>query len=69
MEVCRKEKVFLDSKNADGLTNRIIESEPWTTSKVSISGLITETTSFFWVSAGNEQGIEQYNAPVRVMSK
>ena len=56
-------------KSADGLTNWINEGELCTKAKITISGLVTETASFFRVSAGNVLGLGLYSEPVRVMAK
>ena len=62
-------KYYYIQKSADGLTNWANEGEPCTKASVTISGLVTETASFFRVSAGNTVGLGPYSDPVRVMSK
>ena len=62
-------RYYYIQKSADGLTNWLNEGETCTKAKVTISGLVTETASFFRVSAGNVLGLGQYSTPVRVLAK
>ena len=62
-------KYYNIQKSADGLTGWANEGEPVTKASATISGLVTETVSFFRVAAGNVLGLGPYSDPARAMVK
>ena len=61
-------KYYLVQKSPDGLTGWLDMDEPPTKAKMTVSGLVSETASFFRVAAGNGLGLGAFSTIVRVMS-
>lgn len=62
-------KYYYIQKSEDGLTGWASEGEPVTMSAAVITGLVSETASFFRVAAGNVLGLGPNSDPVRVVAK
>jgi len=61
-------KYYVVQKSLDGLTNWVDVDEPPTKAKMTVTGLVSETASFFRVAAGNGLGLGAFSTVVRVMS-
>jgi hypothetical protein len=68
-KLVKGKRYYFIQKSADGMTNWKNEGEPCTKAKATITGLVTETASYFRVAAGNILGLGQYSKPIRVMAK
>jgi hypothetical protein len=62
-------KYYYIQKSADGLMDWASQGEPVTMAKVVITGLVSETASFYRVAAGNVTGLCPNSDPVRVVAK
>ena len=62
-------KYYYIQKSADGLTGWASQGEPVTMATVIITGLVSETASFYRVAAGNVVGLGPNSDPVRVVVK
>ncbi len=62
-------KYYIIQKSADGLTNWANEGQPVTKAKATISGLVTETTSYFRVAAGNVLGLGPNSDDAKAIAK